>query len=268
MHCLTVLYPQPDDPQHFKAYYAGTHVPLARLLPGVKSCSFAYPAALGSLEGVPFCIFQAWFDSAEAMARALQSEIGAEAGGRRAQLLAERGDAVPLWRGELTMLGANPIAFRMAASRFATGVAVVTAVDEQDETCGMTVNSFVTVSLSPPTVLVSVMPGRVHRAISASGRYAVNVLPEQAAALSAHFAGSPDPTSGRAIRWKTACRVSTIAWRSLHAGWCARSTSATTRCSSAKSRNAATATACRSSSSPAAITWGRAGRSSTTPEAR
>ena len=57
------------------------------------------------------------------------------------------------------MLGANPIAFRMAASRFATGVAVVTAVDEQDETCGMTVNSFVTVSLSPPTVLVSVMPG-------------------------------------------------------------------------------------------------------------
>jgi flavin reductase (DIM6/NTAB) family NADH-FMN oxidoreductase RutF len=90
-------------------------------------------------------------------------------------------------------MGANPIAFRMAASRFATGVAVVTAVDEQDETCGMTVNSFVTVSLSPPTVLVSVMPGRVHRAISASGRYAVNVLPERAAALSAHFAGSPDP---------------------------------------------------------------------------
>jgi uncharacterized protein (TIGR02118 family) len=78
MHCLTVLYPQPDDPQCFKAYYAGTHLPLARLLPGLKSCSFAYPAALGSLEGIPFCIFQAWFDSAEAMTGALQSEIGAE----------------------------------------------------------------------------------------------------------------------------------------------------------------------------------------------
>jgi uncharacterized protein (TIGR02118 family) len=78
MHCLTVIYPRPDDPQHFKAYYAETHVPLARLLPELKSCSFAYPAALGSPDGAPFCIFQAWFDSAEAMGRALQSQIGAK----------------------------------------------------------------------------------------------------------------------------------------------------------------------------------------------
>ena len=37
------------------------------------------------------------------------------------------------------------------------------------------------------------MPGRTHAAISATGRYAVNVLPEDAVALSAHFAGRPDP---------------------------------------------------------------------------
>jgi uncharacterized protein (TIGR02118 family) len=76
MHCLTVLYPRPDDPEHFKSYYQATHVPLAKQLPGLRSCAWGYPAALGPDEGSPFCIFQAMFDSAEAMGAALQSEIG------------------------------------------------------------------------------------------------------------------------------------------------------------------------------------------------
>ena len=86
------------------------------------------------------------------------------------------------------MRHADPLAFRAAASRFATGVAVLTALDRQGKACGMTANSFVTVSLSPPTVLVSIKPGRTHDAVSASRRYGVNVLPEQAQALSKHFA--------------------------------------------------------------------------------
>jgi flavin reductase (DIM6/NTAB) family NADH-FMN oxidoreductase RutF len=89
------------------------------------------------------------------------------------------------------MQHAKPALFREAASRFATGVAVLTALGEQGDVCGMTVNSFVTVSLSPPTVLVSVMAGRMHRVISASGRYCVNVLPEQGRDLSRHFASRP-----------------------------------------------------------------------------
>lgn len=92
---------------------------------------------------------------------------------------------------------ASPVAFRTAASRFATGVTVVTAVDEDGAICGMTANSFVTVSLSPPTVLVSVMPGRMHRAISATRRYGVNVLPEGAHGLSTHFAGRPNGVDPR-----------------------------------------------------------------------
>jgi flavin reductase len=89
------------------------------------------------------------------------------------------------------MQHANPVAFRHAASRFATGVAVLTAIDDNGEICGMTANSFVTVSLSPPTVLVSVKPGRMHRSIRAAGRYGVNVLPEGGRDLSTHFAGRP-----------------------------------------------------------------------------
>ena len=87
------------------------------------------------------------------------------------------------------MQRADPLAFRQAASRFATGVAVLTALDRRGEVCGMTANSFVTVSLSPPTVLVSVKPGRTHDAMSASGRYGVNVLPEDGKRLSRHFSG-------------------------------------------------------------------------------
>ncbi|MET4802318.1 styrene monooxygenase NADH-dependent flavin reductase subunit StyB [Bradyrhizobium sp. LB11.1] len=90
------------------------------------------------------------------------------------------------------MQRANPASFREAASRFATGVAVLTVLDEHGRVCGMTANSFVTVSLSPPTVLVSVMPGRMHRAISATGRYCVNVLPDHGRDLSRHFASHPN----------------------------------------------------------------------------
>ena len=89
------------------------------------------------------------------------------------------------------MQHANPVAFRQAASRFATGVAVLTANDGSGEICGMTANSFVTVSLSPPTVLVSVRPGRMHQLIRTAGRYGVNVLPDGGRDLSTHFAGRP-----------------------------------------------------------------------------
>jgi flavin reductase (DIM6/NTAB) family NADH-FMN oxidoreductase RutF len=92
----------------------------------------------------------------------------------------------------------DPVAFRQAASRFATGVAVVTALDRRGEVCGMTANSFVTISLSPPTVLVSVRSGKTHEAISAGKRYGVNVLPKDGKGLSRHFAGHPgtDPPHG------------------------------------------------------------------------
>jgi uncharacterized protein (TIGR02118 family) len=75
MHSLTVIYPGPNDAAPFKACYEGTHVRLAKQLPGLKSCSFAYPEALGP-GPAPFCIFQAWFDDAAAMYAALQSETG------------------------------------------------------------------------------------------------------------------------------------------------------------------------------------------------
>jgi uncharacterized protein (TIGR02118 family) len=78
MHVLTVLYPMPDDPAAFRAYYEGTHVPLARALPGIRSVRFGYPEPLGPGDPPYFCIFEAEFDNAATMQEALKSDIGAK----------------------------------------------------------------------------------------------------------------------------------------------------------------------------------------------
>ena len=87
----------------------------------------------------------------------------------------------------------DPAEFRRAVSRFTTGVTLISTRDQDDRVVGMTANSFASVSLAPPTVLVSVTPGRTLKAIEASGRFAINVLPASSAALSDPFAGRRVP---------------------------------------------------------------------------
>ena len=87
----------------------------------------------------------------------------------------------------------NPREFRNALGRFASGVTVVTA-HHQDHTHGMTANAFVSVSLDPPLVLVSLdNRSNMHRILPAAGRYGVSVLAEHQEALSNHFAGQKVP---------------------------------------------------------------------------
>lgn len=83
----------------------------------------------------------------------------------------------------------NASEFRHAASRFATGVTVVTCRDSAQEIVGMTANSFISVSLAPPTVLVSVMDGRTLSAVKQLGKFAVNILPAGARDISGYFSG-------------------------------------------------------------------------------
>ena len=71
---------------------------------------------------------------------------------------------------------------------FATGVTIVTTKDE-DQLHGMTVNSFTSVSLQPTLVLICLTTGaRTTAAIENRGWFVVNILSEQQAALSNHFA--------------------------------------------------------------------------------
>src|SRR5260370_7153975 len=80
---------------------------------------------------------------------------------------------------------------RSALGRFARGVTVVTAQHEEHPH-GMTANAFVSVSLDPPLVLVSLgNRSNMHRILPDIGRYGVTVLAEDQEALSNHFAGRP-----------------------------------------------------------------------------
>jgi flavin reductase (DIM6/NTAB) family NADH-FMN oxidoreductase RutF len=88
--------------------------------------------------------------------------------------------------------GAAPQDFRKAVSRFATGITVITSVDD-DGIRGMTCNSFTSVSLDPPTVLVSLKPGKTHSAISAGRTFGVSVLRDEHQSYSAYFSGPPKP---------------------------------------------------------------------------
>ncbi len=79
--------------------------------------------------------------------------------------------------------------FRRHVSLFATGVAVISAQGEDGPVHGVTVNSFGSVSLEPPTVMVSLRPGRARDIILATGMYGASVLTETQHHCSSHFAG-------------------------------------------------------------------------------
>ena len=85
----------------------------------------------------------------------------------------------------------DPIAFRNACGGFATGVTVITTRHD-DTDHGMTANAFMSISLDPPLVAVSIAKtARMLELVRGSGRYAVSVLPEGTEDVAMHFAGRP-----------------------------------------------------------------------------
>jgi len=79
--------------------------------------------------------------------------------------------------------------FRRALSCFATGVAVVTTLDQNGERVGMTISSFNSVSLDPPLVLWSIANNSYsYDAFMNAEYFAVNVLTMDQQNLSAQFA--------------------------------------------------------------------------------
>jgi flavin reductase (DIM6/NTAB) family NADH-FMN oxidoreductase RutF len=83
----------------------------------------------------------------------------------------------------------DPILFRQAMSRLASGVTVVTTA-RGTERFGLTASSFVSVSLDPPLVLVCVARAlQAHRVIEESGVFAVNLLSIRQLETGLRFAG-------------------------------------------------------------------------------
>ncbi len=85
---------------------------------------------------------------------------------------------------------ADPMGFRALMSRWVTGVSVVTAHDGEAD-AGLTVNAFLSVSLRPPSVLVSLTRDvDTLPLLRRTGRFAVNVLAGDQRPLSDRFAST------------------------------------------------------------------------------
>jgi flavin reductase (DIM6/NTAB) family NADH-FMN oxidoreductase RutF len=85
--------------------------------------------------------------------------------------------------------GDPALAFRRTLGMFATGVTVLTTVSGE-QVHGMTANAFMSVSLRPPLVLVSVdRRARMSNLLHEGTRFGINVLEASQVVLSDHFAG-------------------------------------------------------------------------------
>jgi flavin reductase (DIM6/NTAB) family NADH-FMN oxidoreductase RutF len=73
--------------------------------------------------------------------------------------------------------GHDPRTLRYALGCFATCVTVVTCLNEAGEPAGLTVNSFTSVSLDPPLLLVCLYKGAASAAaLTSASHFAINVL--------------------------------------------------------------------------------------------
>jgi 4-hydroxyphenylacetate 3-hydroxylase, reductase component len=87
----------------------------------------------------------------------------------------------------------DPKEFRKALGQFATGVAIVTALDQAGKPIGMTINSFSSVSLVPPLILWSVQLDTPSGAgFRAARAFAVTILQADQEDLALKFARTSD----------------------------------------------------------------------------
>ncbi|MGU3432569.1 flavin reductase family protein [Actinomycetes bacterium M1A6_2h] len=117
------------------------------------------------------------------------------------------------------------IAFRTCLGTFPTGVTVIT-YDTPEGPRGATVNSFVSVSLDPALILISIATTARARDGLENSSFTVNVLGAHQSDLAMHFAGRPSDTLR--VPWQHEAEVPRLRecaawlecapWRSVHAG--------------------------------------------------
>ena len=99
--------------------------------------------------------------------------------------------------------GSDQRTLRDALGSFATGVTVVTCVDGDGRPFGLTVNSFTSVSLDPPLLLVCIAnQARCAKAMAEAGHFAVNVLQTGQQPASIRFSTRDEDRFG-ATPWST-----------------------------------------------------------------
>ncbi|MER7396880.1 flavin reductase family protein [Streptomyces sp. NPDC000151] len=97
----------------------------------------------------------------------------------------------------------DPAGFRDVLGRFATGITIVAGLDEGGRPAGFACQSFASLSLDPPLVMLAV--GKASTSwpvIERAGRFCVNILAEHQRETCAAFGRSgPDKFAG--VPWRT-----------------------------------------------------------------
>ena len=86
--------------------------------------------------------------------------------------------------------------FRKAWGNFATGVSLITTVEENGSVHGMTANGIASVSLEPMLAMVCVgHSAKTYPILESTGKFGINILAEDQKAIGEYYAKS-DPPSG------------------------------------------------------------------------
>ncbi len=94
-------------------------------------------------------------------------------------------------------------ALRQTLGKFATGITVVTCTADDGRACGITANSFSSVSLDPPLVLWNIAKSSNSlQAYLDASHFAIHVLDSEQEAISRHFAKT-DHKSFESIDYET-----------------------------------------------------------------
>lgn len=92
---------------------------------------------------------------------------------------------------------------REVMSAYPTGVTIVAACEESGAPYGLTVNSFTSVSLDPPLVLVCIGHSSTsHERLVASPTFSVNVLSAEQGDVAARFAREPSVGRFEDVDWE------------------------------------------------------------------
>ena len=95
------------------------------------------------------------------------------------------------------MTAFNKDEFRSALSEFATGVTVITTLDDEGEPHTMTANAFTSVCLEPPIILVCIAHGtHTYGYVEKRKAFGVNFLKRDQQDLGVYFAKKPQDRTG------------------------------------------------------------------------
>ncbi len=97
----------------------------------------------------------------------------------------------------------DALAFRQVMRAFPTGVTVVTTLGEGGLPAGLTVNSFTSVSLEPPLVLICLdRSSASHDRVIAARTFVVNILASDQGVVAARFASDPAERRFDGVDWR------------------------------------------------------------------